>query len=242
MTFVSAGTGRPAWSGSVAEPRRRHERVAVDGVRGRHEHVPDAGAAEPRLDHSIRRHRRAVGAEVAGEVGLDGQPPHAGHGGGHDRQRHAQDRHRPAHDAGDQAVEAAAEDRLAPRHPRVGVEAARQGEERQDDPGRHQHHHGPDRRHDAEVVHRAHPAGDERAEADHVGGDGAQDGPEEHGQRRAERRGWLEPQGPLPAELHDHVRHRGDAHDHDHRREHRGDHRQLEAQHGQRAAGGPQRP
>ena len=140
-----------------------------------------------------------------------------------------------------QPVESPLESRLTPGHVGILVEAAGQRQERHHEAHGDEHHHGTDRRHDAEVVDRPHAAGHERTEADHVGGDGAGHRPEQRGDRR--------PQGVIggralstqPPVLDDHVRHGADADHGDHRREHRRDHGELESGDGQQAAGGPER-
>ena len=145
-----------------------------------------------------------------------------------------------ADDPSHEAIEAEIEQSLAPGPAGIGVEAAAEGQLWDDQRRRDEHHDRPDRGHDPEVMHRPYPAGDQRTEPDHVGGDGADHRPEEQVDRLLERLARGEAELALAADFHDHVHDRGDGHHRDHRREHRRHHRQLHAGHGEDAPGTPQ--
>ena len=144
------------------------------------------------------------------------------------------------HDSPHEPVESEFEHALAPRPLWIGVEPSPQRQKWYDERRRNEHHHRPHARHDAEVVHRSHTAGDERAEADHVGGDRSDHRPKQDRDGAFERRSGGQALLPLPPKLHDHVHDGGDRHHRDHCREHGGDHRQLEADHGQHAPRAPE--
>ena len=116
-----------------------------------------------------------------------------------------------------QGIEPAVESPFAPRHAWIGIEPACQCEKRDDEAHRHEHRHGADRRHDAEVVHRTHVARGQRTKPDHVGGNGTGHRPEERGEGRLQGSGCRHAQGAEPPELHDHVGDGADPDDRDHR-------------------------